>query len=36
VLDTGRNRFEGLGSELLANHQVVDLYLGGAVPGAGS
>jgi ABC-type branched-subunit amino acid transport system ATPase component len=29
VLDTGRNRFEGPGLELLANAEVVDLYLGG-------
>ena len=29
VLDTGRNRFEGSGRELLANPEVVDLYLGG-------
>ena len=29
VLDTGRNRFEGPGLELLANPEVVDLYLGG-------
>jgi ABC-type branched-subunit amino acid transport system ATPase component len=29
VLDTGRNRFEGPGPELLANPEVVDLYLGG-------
>jgi ABC-type branched-subunit amino acid transport system ATPase component len=33
VLDTGRNRFEGSGAELLADPQVVDLYLGGAVAG---
>jgi ABC-type branched-subunit amino acid transport system ATPase component len=32
VLDTGRNRFEGPGPELLANAEVVDLYLGGAQP----
>jgi ABC-type branched-subunit amino acid transport system ATPase component len=31
VLDTGRNRFEGPGRELLANPEVVDLYLGGAI-----
>jgi len=31
VLDSGRNRFEGPGPELLANPQVVSLYLGGAV-----
>ena len=30
VFDTGRNRFEGPGPELLANPEVVDLYLGGA------
>ena len=30
VLDTGRNRFEGPGPELLANPEVVDLYLGGS------
>ncbi len=30
VLDTGRNRFEGTGPELLANPEVVDLYLGGS------
>ncbi len=41
VLDTGRNRFEGPGPELLANPEVVDLYLGGSggrdpdLPGAG-
>jgi neutral amino acid transport system ATP-binding protein len=29
VLDAGRNRFEGPGPELLANPEVVDLYLGG-------
>jgi ABC-type branched-subunit amino acid transport system ATPase component len=29
VLDTGRNRFEGPGPELLANPEVVALYLGG-------
>jgi neutral amino acid transport system ATP-binding protein len=29
VFDTGRNRFEGPGPELLANPEVVDLYLGG-------
>ena len=29
VLDTGRNRFAGPGLELLANPEVVDLYLGG-------
>ena len=29
VLDAGRNRFEGPGLELLANPEVVDLYLGG-------
>jgi ABC-type branched-subunit amino acid transport system ATPase component len=29
VLDTGRNRFEGPGPELLADPKVVDLYLGG-------
>ena len=29
VLDTGRNRFEGSGRELLENPEVVDLYLGG-------
>jgi ABC-type branched-subunit amino acid transport system ATPase component len=29
VLDSGRNRFEGLGRELLENESVVDLYLGG-------
>jgi ABC-type branched-subunit amino acid transport system ATPase component len=29
VLDTGRNRFEGAGPELLENPEVVDLYLGG-------
>ena len=29
VLDTGRNRFEGRGPELLADARVVDLYLGG-------
>jgi ABC-type branched-subunit amino acid transport system ATPase component len=29
VLDTGRNRFEGRGPELLASQEVVDLYLGG-------
>jgi neutral amino acid transport system ATP-binding protein len=33
VLDTGRNRFEGPGRELLANPEVVDLYLGGAGEG---
>ncbi len=31
VLDTGRNRFEGPGPQLLANPEVVDLYLGGAI-----
>jgi ABC-type branched-subunit amino acid transport system ATPase component len=31
VLETGRNRFEGSGAALLANPQVVDLYLGGTV-----
>lgn len=30
VLDTGRNRFEGAGPELLGNPEVVDLYLGGS------
>jgi neutral amino acid transport system ATP-binding protein len=30
VLDTGRNRFEGPGPALLANPEVVDLYLGGS------
>jgi ABC-type branched-subunit amino acid transport system ATPase component len=30
VLESGRNRFEGTGAELLANPQVVDLYLGGS------
>jgi ABC-type branched-subunit amino acid transport system ATPase component len=30
VLDTGRNRVEGPGQALLANREVVDLYLGGA------
>ena len=30
VLDTGRNRFEGSGPELLASQEVVDLYLGGS------
>lgn len=30
VLDTGRNRFEGPGPELLANPEIVDLYLGGS------
>jgi neutral amino acid transport system ATP-binding protein len=29
VLDTGQNRFEGLGEDLLANPQVEALYLGG-------
>jgi ABC-type branched-subunit amino acid transport system ATPase component len=29
VLDAGRNRFEGRGPELLADPNVVDLYLGG-------
>lgn len=29
VLDTGRNRFEGPGPELLADPKVVELYLGG-------
>jgi ABC-type branched-subunit amino acid transport system ATPase component len=29
VLDGGRNRFEGLGPELLQDPKVVDLYLGG-------
>ncbi len=29
VLDNGRNRFEGPGDELLANPEVVGLYLGG-------
>lgn len=29
VLDAGRNRFEGPGLELLANPEVIDLYLGG-------
>ena len=29
VLEFGRNRFEGTGPELLADPQVVDLYLGG-------
>jgi ABC-type branched-subunit amino acid transport system ATPase component len=36
VLDTGRNRFEGPGRELLANPEVVDLYLGGAIAEASS
>jgi neutral amino acid transport system ATP-binding protein len=31
VLDTGRNRFEGRGDELLANPEVEHLYLGGPV-----
>ena len=31
VFDTGRNRFEGPGDELLANPEIVDLYLGGAI-----
>ncbi len=31
VLDGGRNRFEGLGRDLLHDPKVVDLYLGGAV-----
>ncbi len=31
VLDTGRNRYEGRGSELLADPKVAELYLGGAV-----
>ena len=31
VLDTGRNRFEGRGAELLANPEVEQLYLGGPV-----
>ncbi len=30
VLDMGRNRYEGTGSELLNDDRVVDLYLGGA------
>jgi ABC-type branched-subunit amino acid transport system ATPase component len=29
VLDMGRNHFEGTGRDLLANHQVAELYLGG-------
>jgi ABC-type branched-subunit amino acid transport system ATPase component len=29
VLDAGRNRYEGLGSDLLADPRVVELYLGG-------
>jgi ABC-type branched-subunit amino acid transport system ATPase component len=33
VLETGRNRFEGPGPELLRDPQVVDLYLGGAAAG---
>jgi neutral amino acid transport system ATP-binding protein len=31
VLDAGRNRFEGSGPKLLANPEVVDLYLGGVL-----
>ena len=31
VLDTGRNRFEGRGADLLANPEVEALYLGGPV-----
>jgi branched-chain amino acid transport system ATP-binding protein len=30
VLELGRNRFEGTGPELLANHEVRQMYLGGA------
>jgi hypothetical protein len=30
VLDLGANRFEGSGDELLADEQVVQLYLGGS------
>jgi neutral amino acid transport system ATP-binding protein len=29
VLDGGRNRYEGLGRELVSNPKVIDLYLGG-------
>jgi len=35
VLDTGRNRFEGPGPDLLANPEVTDLYLGGVVRATG-
>jgi ABC-type branched-subunit amino acid transport system ATPase component len=34
VLDTGRNRFEGPGPELLHDPKVVELYLGGQGPQA--
>jgi ABC-type branched-subunit amino acid transport system ATPase component len=34
VLDAGRNRFEGSGPTLLADPQVVDLYLGGVLGSA--
>jgi ABC-type branched-subunit amino acid transport system ATPase component len=33
VLELGRNRFEGTGRELLDNHEVRTLYLGGGPPG---
>jgi neutral amino acid transport system ATP-binding protein len=35
VLDAGQNRFEGSGPMLLANPEVVDLYLGGPLHASG-